>query len=466
MEAVRTEDFIRAVRGIIADSRQAGAETVQSISIDSRKVKAREVFFALRGERFDGHDFIPEAVSKGASMVVAGRGWWDQKGSGPTDSLPFVIVDDTLRALGDFAQYYRRLFDLKVVAITGANGKTTAKDMAASILSEKFKVKKSIGNYNNLFGLPLSIFEIATTDQVGVFEMGMSRPGEIARLTQIGHPDIGVILNVGPVHLEFMESLEKVAEAKFEMLQNLPEAATALLNGDDRSCLDMITRWGGSVVTFGSTPSCDFRATEIHSNSSGYPSFNLNNLVELKLSVLGNYNINNALAASAVGVLLGVSPEEIKRGLERFTGTPMRMQKVWVGGLTILNDSYNANPTSMKNALELLSQMKTEGRKVAVLGDMLELGKGTKRYHQEIGRLAAKSGLHLLVTVGELGGEIAASATGAGLRVERFSRKQEAVDFLREKLLPGDMLLVKASRAMGLEEVVEKIKSHLEKKRA
>ena len=465
MEAVRTEDFIRAVKGTATNSKAIERQTVKSISIDSRTVREGEVFFALRGERFDAHDFIPEAISNGASMVVAKREWWDQKGSTSIYDLCVITVEDTLKALGDFAKYYRSLFDLKVVGITGANGKTTAKDMTASVLSEKFRVKKSIGNYNNLFGLPLSILQINGSDQVGIFEMGMSRPGEVARLTQIGHPDIGVILNVGPVHLEFMQSVEKVAEAKFEMLQNLPEGALALLNGDDPYCLDMVARWKGKAMTFGSAASCDFRALEVHSNSSGYPSFTFNNLVELKLSVLGNHNIHNALAASAVGTLLGLTPQEIKRGVERFAGTPMRMQKVSVGGLTILNDSYNANPTSMKNALELLSQMKNKGKKVAVLGDMLELGEETRVYHQEIGYLAAKSDLDILVTVGELGGEIAASAAGAELRVESFSRKEEVVDFLCAELSPGDILLVKASRAIGLEEVVQGVESQFEKKR-
>ncbi len=465
MEAVRTEDFIRAVKGTIANSGVAKRDTIHSISIDSRTVREGEVFFALRGERFDGHDFIPEAISNGASMVVAKREWWDQKGSTSIYDLCVIIVEDSLKALGDFARYYRGLFNLKVVGITGANGKTTAKDMTASVLSEKFRVRKSIGNYNNLFGLPLSILQISESDQVGIFEMGMSRPGEVARLTEIGHPDIGVILNVGPVHLEFMQSVQKVAEAKFEMLQNLPEGALALLNGDDSYCLDMITRWKGKAMTFGAAATCDFRALEVHSNSSGYPSFNFNNLVELKLSVLGDYNIHNALVASAVGTLLGLTPEEIKRGVERFAGTPMRMQKVLVGGLTILDDSYNANPTSMRNALKLLSQMKTKGKKVAVLGDMLELGERTKVYHQEIGHLAAKSGLDILVTVGELGGEIAASAAGAELRLESFPRREEVVDFLRGELSPGDILLVKASRAIGLEELVDKVKSRFEKKR-
>jgi UDP-N-acetylmuramoyl-tripeptide--D-alanyl-D-alanine ligase len=464
VEAVRAQDFVKAVKGTVANSKAMEGETIKSISIDSRTLREGEVFLALVGERFDGHDFIPEAISKGASLVVAKREWWEQKGSTSVDDLSVIIVEDTLKALGDFARYYRGLFDLKVIGITGANGKTTAKDMTASVLSEKFRVKKSIGNYNNLFGLPLSVLQIGRSDQVGIFEMGMSRPGEIARLTQIGHPDIGVILNIGPVHLEFMESVEKVAEAKFEMLQNLPQGAVALLNGDDPYCLEMMIRWKGKAVTFGSIPSCDFRATEVHFNSSGYPSFNFNNLVELKLSVLGNHNIYNALAASAVGTLLGLTPEETKRGLEKFAGTPMRMQKISVAGLTILNDSYNANPTSMRNALELLSQIEAKGKKVAVLGDMLELGDKTKVYHQEIGRLAAKSGLDILVTVGELGGEIAASAAGAELRVERFFRKQEVVDFLLRELLPGDILLVKASRAVGLEEVVEGIKSGLEKR--
>ncbi|KPJ48277.1 MAG: hypothetical protein AMJ41_05265 [candidate division Zixibacteria bacterium DG_27] len=456
---------MRAVKGTATNSKAIERQTVKSISIDSRTVREGEVFFALRGERFDAHDFIPEAISNGASMVVAKREWWDQKGSTSIYDLCVITVEDTLKALGDFAKYYRSLFDLKVVGITGANGKTTAKDMTASVLSEKFRVKKSIGNYNNLFGLPLSILQINGSDQVGIFEMGMSRPGEVARLTQIGHPDIGVILNVGPVHLEFMQSVEKVAEAKFEMLQNLPEGALALLNGDDPYCLDMVARWKGKAMTFGSAASCDFRALEVHSNSSGYPSFTFNNLVELKLSVLGNHNIHNALAASAVGTLLGLTPQEIKRGVERFAGTPMRMQKVSVGGLTILNDSYNANPTSMKNALELLSQMKNKGKKVAVLGDMLELGEETRVYHQEIGYLAAKADLDILVTVGELGGEIAASAAGAELRVESFSRKEEVVDFLCAELSPGDILLVKASRAIGLEEVVQGVESQFEKKR-
>jgi UDP-N-acetylmuramoyl-tripeptide--D-alanyl-D-alanine ligase len=462
MEAIRTADFVKAVRGRLVNPQAISREIVDGISIDSRGVAEGGVFFALLGERFDGHDFIPEAVSRRASMVVVTHGWWEKNRSGISLQVPLLVVDDTLRALGDFAQYYRRLFDLKVVGITGANGKTTAKDMTASVLSEKFRVKKTLGNYNNLFGLPLSILQIAKGDEVGVFEMGMSRSGEIARLTQIGRPDIGVILNVGPVHLEFMDSVEKVAEAKFEMLENLPPGATALLNGDDPHCLWMMKRWKGKVLTFGASGDCDFRATEAHSNSSGYPHFDFNNLVELNLPVLGRHNIYNALAACAVGHMLGLEPEEIKTGLEKFAGTPMRMQKLTVGGLTIINDSYNANPTSVKNALELLSQMKAQGKRIAVLGDMLELGKRVVEFHREIGKAAAECGLDLLVTVGELGKEIATSAAAHGLRAESFEEKREAIDFLRDELSAGDLLLVKASRAIGLEEIVEEIKSTFE----
>jgi UDP-N-acetylmuramoyl-tripeptide--D-alanyl-D-alanine ligase len=462
MEAIRTEDFIKAVGARLVNQEIVSREIVDDISIDSRTVREGGVFFALRGERFDGHDFIPEAISRGVSMVVITNQWWAKNRSATPLQVPLIVVDDTLRALGDFAQYYRGLFDLKVVGITGANGKTTAKDMTASVLSEKFRVRKTLGNYNNLFGLPLSIFQIAKGDQVGVFEMGMSRTGEIARLTRIGRPDIGVILNVGPVHLEFMGSVEKVAEAKFEMLENLPPGATALLNGDDSHCLRMMKRWKGKVLTFGASGGCDFRATEAHSNSGGYPHFDFNNLVELKLPVLGRHNIYNALAACAVGHMMGLEPEEIKTGLEKFAGTPMRMQKLTVGGLTIINDSYNANPTSVRNALELLSQMKAQGKRIAVLGDMLELGKRAVEFHREIGKAAAACGLDLLVTVGELGREIATSALAHHLRAEAFEGKQEAIDFLRGELSAGDLLLVKGSRAIGLEEIVEEIKSTFE----
>jgi UDP-N-acetylmuramoyl-tripeptide--D-alanyl-D-alanine ligase len=464
MFEIKLNELVRVVDGETPKNTPIADQLLRGISIDSRKVDPNNVFVAIPGEKFDGHRFIGDAVSKGAKAVVIDR---EKKNIVPPEvygKTTVILVSDTKKALRDVALWYRSKFNLPVVAVTGTNGKTTTKDMIAQVLSSKFQVLKSPESYNNLIGVPLTLFQLNPGYEALVLELGMSSPGEISILTEIAQPQIGVITNIGPAHLESMQSMERIAKAKFELPDNMPSPKTLVLNADDRILAERIARTQPEekVVSFGVKKKADFIADQIEANENGFISFRVNKNTQVKLSLLGWHNVYNALAAFAVGRLLGVEESKIKKGLESFSPSRLRMELVSIDNIRIINDSYNANPVSMEKALETLKNMKTFGRKIAVLGDMLELGEGEMDFHLELGRKAAKSGVNLLITIGELARFIGEGAREEGLRsgdVINFENNQEASLYLLENLKGGDLVLVKGSRKMKTEEIVFSLKS-------
>ena len=430
----------------------------EGVSTDSRTLRPGQLFVALAGERFDGHRFVGEALNKGAGAVVVSRQWAAANPEALKNIPLAILVEHTLRALQELARWYRSLFAVPVIAVTGTNGKTTTKDMIAAILSQQARGLWTEGNQNNHIGLPLTLLRLQEEHRFAVVELGMRAAGEIAELTAICRPEVGVITNVGPAHIQFFRSVEDIARAKGELLDGLGASGTAVLNGDDELVMAQRGRAWGKVLTFGLGSDADVRAGDLRLNGWGGFSFVATGGLPIELRVPGKHMVMNALAAVAVGREFGVAGESVTEALASFRPQPMRMEVIHVDSLHILNDTYNANPASMRAALQTLREVSGTKRKIAVLGDMLELGEWASRVHRDIGQLAAQSGLAYLLTVGELSRLIAEEAMVSGMageQVHHVSGVQEALAFLRETARSGDAILVKGSRQMGLEAVVE-----------
>ncbi len=429
---------------------------VPNISIDSRTIKEGELFLALKGRRYDGHDFLGEALGEGAMGAILSH---RPRGFGQKAQATIIQVSDTLKALQDIAHYYRKKFDLPIVAVTGSNGKTTTKDMIAGILSKRLHTLKAQSSFNNHVGVSLTLLHLSSSHQAAVLEIGMSAPGEIAQLAGLVEPTMGVITNVGPAHLELFTDIEEIAEAKGELVDSLSEKGTVILNRDDDRVWAMAGRVKGNLISFGIRRKADFQATEIRCLPDGRSEFTLNGEVRIKLPLLGYVNIYNAVAAAGACSLFRLDLSVVKEGLESFKGPAMRMQILSLGKVKVINDAYNANPESMKMALQFLSGLHTGGRKIAVLGDMLELGKWGKRMHRELGKLAATS-CQVLVTAGKLSQELAEEATASGMKDVFICRNsEEAGKKLAEIIELGDTILIKGSRAMRMEEVINVLSS-------
>ncbi len=464
MFEITLDQLLKVTGGVIQRGSFAGDEVIRGISVDSRSIREGNLFVAVPGERFDGHEFVKGAVDRGAqAAVVAGNRWsaTDQKGLG---EVAVISVQDTKKALRDMACWYKAKFEIPTVAVTGTNGKTTTKEMIAQVLSAKLRVVRSPRSYNNLIGVPLTIFRLNPGSEALVVELGMSQPGEIGILTRTTKPDIGVITNIGPAHLESMHSLERIAQAKFELADNMASSRTLVFNADDPILKKRIEekRSGERIVSFGIENQADFRADQIRSGPEGLISFRLNRDLTIDLLLLGRHNVYNALAALAVSSLLGVDPAGAKERLNRYTPSELRMELVHIKDVTVINDSYNANPVSVTKALETLQEIRIPGRKIAVLADMLELGEKAADFHLGVGRKAAELGIDLLLVVGELARHIAQGARERGMQAEQvqtFETNQQVSHYLLENLKPGDMVLVKGSRKMRAEEVVMVLRS-------
>ncbi|WAC06491.1 MAG: UDP-N-acetylmuramoyl-tripeptide--D-alanyl-D-alanine ligase [Thermodesulfobacteriota bacterium] len=429
------------------------------ISTDSRTIKPGEIFLALKGDTFDGHDFISEVINKGALGVVLQSGRLISQGK---KDFIVIEVNDTLYALGECAAHYRRLYGIPLVAVTGSNGKTTTKEMIAAILSTKRRVLKNQGNFNNLIGLPLSLLKLSSAHDVGVFELGMNRRGEIARLVEIAHPTVGVVTNVGPVHLEYLKTIDEVAEAKGELFQNLPSEATAIFNQDDPRIQNLSSRFSGKKITIGMKNPGDVTASNIVPLGADGMRFNLvirEKTLPVFLPMIGAHNVMNALAAAGAVTALGEEPAMIPEGLKNFRNLKLRQQLITLPeGITIINDTYNANPVSMKKALETFSLLQGSSRGIIILGDMLELGSHAAALHRELGREVAKMGVSLLLIMGKFSSDVREGALSGGLPstfIYIGKNHQHLIDFLRGVLKPGDLVLVKGSRGMAMEKVVE-----------
>ncbi len=467
MEKLKVSELVKATGGrlIQGDLKRE----ISGISTDSRKIKKDELFIVLKGPRYDGQDFVPEALEKGAcgALVVQCPSAHLAKTGGRTkvqSQKIFIEVKDTLKALGQIAKYYREKFELPVVAVTGSTGKTTTKDMIASILSLKLSVLKTQGNFNNEVGVPLTLFRLSKKHQVVVLELGMSALGEIERLTRISSPKIGVMTNVGEVHLQYLGNIQRVALAKAELLYALGKDDVAILNIDDPYIRDMKKGIKAKIVTYGIRRRAEVGAEGIENLGEDGMRFTLRIMEEsspLHLKCLGYHNIYNALAAAAATQALGMKKEIIREGLSQLQPLAGRMKIMKLRGLTILDDTYNASPKSFIAAIKTLRNLSPKGKKVLVAGDMLELGKRAPLAHKETGVYVAHSGIDTLITCGNLAGYIAQGALGAGMEKRKIvscRNKEETGERLSSLAKEGDTILIKGSHATGMEEIIEKLR--------
>jgi len=434
------------------------------ISTDSRTVGKGQLFWALKGETFDGHDFVKEAIKRGAAGAVVDKDWTLDL---PANTRASIIgVRDTLKALGDLAREWRRGFDARVAAITGSGGKTTTKEMICAILSLEGLTLKNEGNFNNLIGLPLSLFLLDKSHRYAVLEMGMNRPGEIGRLTKIADPDIGLITNVGRAHLEGVGSVEGVAKAKVELLDKMAPRALAILNGDDRILMQAAAAFRKKPVTFGQGLQNTVRADKIRSLGREGFSFDIHwrgKFFSVRLRVPGYHNVYNALAAAAIALSLDVPKDRIQEGLGQFEGVKGRFKVMpLANGSLLIDDTYNSNPSSLRLSLESLKALAPKDRKVIVgLGEMLELGEETETSHVEAGEMVAEAGADWLVALGDHASEVIRGAVDKGFPRRRAIRVKDHKEMgakILELMKPGDLVFLKASRRIGLERVAERIK--------
>lgn len=433
------------------------ANAFEGVSTDSRLPCVGCLFIALRGERFDAHEFLPQAAAQGARGAVVQRG---AKRAPAPDTFALYEVEDTLGALGALALFHRGRFSLPLGAITGSNGKTTAKEMTHAILSTRGPALKSEGNLNNEVGLPLTLLRLDRGHVAAVVEMGMNRLGEIARLTSIARPEAALITAIQPAHLEGLGTIANIAEAKGELFRGLSPTATAVVNLDDPRVVEQAEAVRSKRISFGRSPRADIRV--LRSESCGAHglraafAFGGREYVS-RLAFVGEHNVHNAAAAFALALALGYSPEQCVVGLEAARPQPHRLKLVPAPGeFTVLDDCYNANPSSMAVALETLSSLKGRGRAVAVLGDMLELGSAEEREHQRIGELAAKWA-ELVAFFGPRSRLSQRAAAAAGSTCAHFEELDALIGWLQPQLRPGDLVLVKGSRGMRLERVVERL---------
>jgi UDP-N-acetylmuramoyl-tripeptide--D-alanyl-D-alanine ligase len=421
------------------------------ISTDTRKIQPGDLFVALKGERFDGHDYLPTALESGAAGIVVSRA--DIKA--PLGVVVF-IVSDTLQAFQLLARFHRRRFSIPLIAITGSNGKTSTKDMLASVLSAKYKVLKTEANFNNEIGLPLTLLNLNRQHQVAVVEMGMRGRGQIQALTQIALPNIGVITNVGETHIELLGSLENIASAKGELVEAIGKDGLVVLNGDDKHVKAMGGMAKAKIVEYGLRAG-DIKADNIVLDNHGvtFECQSAEGSFSVFAPVVGKHNVYNALAAIAVALELGLTQDEIVAGFKNYKASGMRLSIETKGPYTVINDAYNASPLSMSAAIDTLVEV-APGRKVAVLGDMLELGGIAPEAHRRIGRKLAQQKIDAVVTVGVLAELIADSAREYGLRHVAACRTHDsAIENLQKMLQPGDTILVKGSRGMKMENIME-----------
>ncbi len=438
-------------------------QRIRRVVTDSRLVRKGDLFIAFQGERFDAHSFVPKVFAQGAVCAIVQEDY-RLPPMKPRTGTPIVLgVRDTLEAFQRLATHYRNRFAIPVIAITGSNGKTTTKEMVAHVVAQRWKTLKTEGNLNNRIGVPQTLFQLAPRHQAAVIEMGVDQQGQTTRLCEIARPTIGVITNIGPDHLEFFGSMEGSAQAKAELLDHLPQDGAVVLNADDEYFDYLASRAQCRVVAFGASPKAAVRAANIRTDEKGGTIFGLilpgkSRQTEVRIRTQGQHNVSNALAAAAVGHALGLSGAAIAEGLAKFRPAAMRSQISQSHGVQVINDCYNANPASMKAAVQLLAQLGRDKRSIAVLGDMLELGADTKRMHREVGAFLAGQGIGHLVACGVLGRELAAGARQAGMPADRIAElpdAQAAAIAVSQMVRQGDVVLVKASRGMRMEQIVD-----------
>jgi UDP-N-acetylmuramoyl-tripeptide--D-alanyl-D-alanine ligase len=428
-------------------------EVAQGYSIDSRTVGPGHLFFAVKGERLDGHDFVEPALEKGAVAAVVRK---DQlsRYRRKTRLLP---VEDTLVALQTLATAVRKLWGKPLIAVTGSAGKTTTKEAIAHVLNARFRVLRSEGNFNNHFGLPLMLLKLEPEHDLAVFEMGMSHAGEIRALAKIAQPETGVVTNVAPVHLEFFDSLAGIARAKYELIESLPAGGTAVLNADDEYVSQFGRDFKGKVVMYGTRASADVRAERIQLKEKEGVEFDvvIGNVRErARLPLVGEHNVLNALAAVAVALERGLEPAEAVASLATLAPADKRGQVLQLGNITVINDCYNSNPKALEAMVDALATM-TARRRIVVAGEMLELGPAGEDMHRQAGLHIAEKKIDVLLGVRGLAQAMVKGAREAGSRAEFAAAPEEAGEWLAREARDGDVVLLKASRAVQLEKALE-----------
>ena len=456
MPAFQLEEIIGATQAQVV---QKGQESFSDVVTDTRKIKEGVLFLALKGERFNGEDFAMEAMEKGAAGVLVSASAKDETLQGIRGTI--LKVENTQRAYQQIAHQWRSKFHLPVVAVTGSNGKTTTKELVAAVLSAKGPVLKTQANFNNEIGLPLTLLGLRKEHTAAVVEIGMRGLHQIEALAPIAAPSVGIVTNVGETHMELLGSMENIARAKAELVEAIPAGGTVILNADNEYVAAMRERaaQGVRVLSFGMENPADVRGRDIRTED-GVTRFSADcggESMEYVLPMAGRHNVYNALAAIATGMALGLSSEEIHDGLLHSETAKMRFEVQRKGAFRIVNDAYNASPMSMTAAINTLSEL-AEERKIAVLGDMLELGAASDDAHYHVGTELAEKKFAAVVTRGEMGKKIAAGAEDGGVKeVYRCASHEEAAGVLKRILQPGDTVLFKGSRGMQMEKIIDLI---------
>ncbi|HWB54009.1 MAG TPA: UDP-N-acetylmuramoyl-tripeptide--D-alanyl-D-alanine ligase [Tepidisphaeraceae bacterium] len=454
MKPISIQQIRQVVGAKPLDAIPATAPLVSSVCTDSRRMDPGSLFVALPGEHYDGHNYLRDAAGGGAVAALVQRV--------PDVQLPNVhmlLVADTRKAMGKLARHVRQQMRSKVIAVAGSNGKTSTKHLIDSALNVSLRGSISPKSFNNDIGVPLTIFPADPLQDYLVLEVGTNHPGEIKNLTAIAQPDIAVITNCGPEHLEFLGDLLGVRRENASIIEGLNPKGLLVINGDDPELVDAVAAYPGKRITFGFSENNDLFASDVQCDQTGVH-FKLNGRTPVFVPLLGKHTASNALAAIAVARRLGLREEIILQGLANAHGAEMRLQLQTKNGITILNDAYNANPASMKAALETLQTLQRTGRAVAILGDMRELGESSERFHREVGQFAAAAKLDALYCVGQLSELMANAARQAGMAeksILHFSDSHSAAKALAGAFAEGDVVLLKASRAMQLERVAAAI---------
>jgi UDP-N-acetylmuramoyl-tripeptide--D-alanyl-D-alanine ligase len=435
---------------------------INGISTDSRTIKKGELFIPLKGNNYDGERFLEDALKIAAAALTAN----EKNKKLIMYDKPLIYVRDTFEALHKLSRYYRDKFNIPVIAVTGSSGKTTTKDMIHAVLSKKFNVLKTEGNFNNEIGLPLTIFKLNKFHQAAVIEMGMSGFGEIKTLKDISNPDIAVFTNIGVAHIEKLSSRENILKAKSELIEDFTTENTIVINADDDMLIKLLNKKDVQFYTYG-IRNGDYRAYDIIQFEGGlrYKFKTPFESMNVELSIPGIHNVYNSMAAICIGLKFNVKKEDIVKALREFKPGKMRLNIINTGKIKIIDDVYNANPDSMKAAISVLREMK-QRRKIAVLGDMLELGDYSDKGHKEIGEYVYISGIDILITIGNLAEKIAKAAQNSGMAKDNIyicSSNTEAIDILKGKIRNNDVILVKGSRGKKMEEIVEYLKDDYER---
>ena len=453
MKHMTLREITASCGGTYFGDSESAAKEVSSVVIDSRKVTRDSLFVAIRGARVDGHTFIPQTIEAGALCALS------EEPLGEV-TFPYILVDSCTQALKDLAEHYRKSLDIKVVGISGSVGKTSTKEMIASVLSQKYNVLKTEGNFNNEIGVPLTIFNLREEHEIAVLEMGINHFGEMTRLAKMARPDICVITNIGVAHMELLGSRDGILKAKTEMFQYMNPDGTIIFNGDDDKLITYSPENGITPIYFGLGENSSYRAEQIANNGlrgTNATFVTPKSRFSAHISIPGEHMVHNALAGIAVGYALGMSDAEIKAGIEALKPLAGRNHLIETNTYTIIDDCYNANPISMKASIDVLS--KADTRTVAILGDMGELGAKEKEMHYDVGQHTATAGIHVLICIGTLSEELARGAkeTGCNIQIYHYPDQEHFFAEMSSILEKNDTILVKASHAMAFEKIVKKL---------